>query len=171
MRKKLKAEDNTMPFVLGVTDSETVKLDFDNTKFKTVLYWALRTMKWFRLKGFIIFKSSKNHYHVVFDRKVSWKENVKIMAWVSLLSQHKALTKWFLLQCIKQASTLRVSPKRKKPMPRIVYRYGSQENQIAEFLAYRNIIKGIIAKLKNTKQIPIPMQTLLEVNTYERGKA
>lgn len=28
--------------VLGMTDRETVKLDFDKTSFKTVKYWAFR---------------------------------------------------------------------------------------------------------------------------------
>jgi hypothetical protein len=160
LKGKLRADslnsNNGLPFILGITDMETVKLDFDKTSFKTVKYWAFRTMKWFKLKGFIILKSSKNSYHVVFDKKVSWKENVKIMAWVSLLSQHKALTKWFIMQCIKEGSTLRVSAKKEKPEPRIVYRYGSQNNQIAEFLAYRKIVKGIIAKLQRQKELCSP---------------
>jgi len=157
LKRKLKAEslnsDNGLPFILGITDQETVKLDFDKTPFKTVKYWAMRTMKWFKLKGFIILKSSENSYHVVFDKKVSWKENMHIVAWVCLLSQHKALTKWFLMQCIKEGSTLRVSAKKEKPEPRIVYRYGSQDNQIAEFLTYRKIVKSIIAKLKTKTKI------------------
>ena len=56
------------------------------------------------------------------------EKNVKIMAWISLLSQHKALTKWFIMQCIKEGNTLRVSAKKEKPDPRIVFRYGSQQN-------------------------------------------
>jgi len=32
---------------------------------------------------------------------------MRIVAWVSLLSRNKGLTKWFLMQCIKGASTLR----------------------------------------------------------------
>jgi hypothetical protein len=80
---------------------------------------------------------------------VSWRKNVKIMAWVSLLSQNKDLQKWFLMQCIKEGSTLRVSKKGEKPEPRLVYRYGSQTGQIAEFLAYRKLIKKISRKVTN----------------------
>jgi hypothetical protein len=160
LKGKLKAEslnsDNGLPFILGITDQETVKLDFDNTPFRTVKYWAMRTMKWFKLKGFIILKSSENSYHVVFDRKVSWKENVKIMAWVSLLSQNKNLQKWFIMQCIKEGSTLRVSAKKEKPEPRIVFRFGSQTNQIAEFLAYRKVVKSIVRKLQKQKELCYP---------------
>jgi len=157
LKRKSKAE-NSLPFILGFTDRNTVKLDFDNTPFKTVKYWAIRTMRWFRLKGFIILKSSKKSYHVVFDKKVSWEKNVKIMAWVSLLSQNKNLQKWFIMQCIKGSSTLRVSAKTEKPEPRIVYRYGSQNGQIAEFLAYRSLIKGIIRKLQKE-----PLQKAIQI--------
>jgi len=132
--------------ILGITDQETVKLDFDHTSFKTVKHWALRTVKWFRLRGFIILKSSEKSYHAIFDKRVSWIENVSIMAWVSLLSQHKALTKWFIMQCIKQGSTLRVSPKKDKYSPRIVFRYGSQSEQVLSFLVSRRFIKWLIRK-------------------------
>ena len=93
---------NPEPPMLGYTDKSTVKLDFDNVSFKLVKYWALRTMKWFRLGGFVILKSSTNHYHVLFDRSVSWKKNVHVMAWVSLESKNEGLKRWFLMQCIKQ---------------------------------------------------------------------
>jgi len=123
------------------------RVDFGKTPFKQVKYWALKVMKRFKLKGFVILKSSENHYHVVFDRTVSWKENVKIMAWVSLLSHCKKLLKWFVMQCIKQGSTLRMSPKSNKPSPRIVYRHGKQDSEIKNFLNYRNLAKRIIEKL------------------------
>lgn len=130
--------------VLGYTDRETVKLDFDNTLFKTVRYWALRTMSWFQLEGFIIFKSSENCYHVVFNREVVWETNIEIMAWVCLLTKHQKLTGWFILQCIKKGSTLRVSPKKQKPSPRMVYRFGKEDTQIKNFLDYRKLIKKIM---------------------------
>lgn len=132
--------------ILGYSDNETVKLDFDETPFKVVKYWALKTMNWFKLGGFVILKSSENCYHIVFNRKVSWSENMKIVAWASLLSHHENLKKWFLMQCIKQLSTLRVSSKRMKPSPRIMYRYSNQSKQVQNFLTYRHMIKKIIQK-------------------------
>jgi hypothetical protein len=129
--------------ILGYTDKSTVKLDFDDASFKSVKYWALRTMNWFRLRGFIILKSSKNHYHVVFDRSVTWKRNMHIMAWVCVESKNTGLIKWFLMQCIKESSTLRVSKKKEKLSPRIVFRYSKQDNEIKRFLKYRKFIKKI----------------------------
>jgi len=147
--------------VIGYTDTETVKLDFDNTPFKAVRYWALRTMKWFKLEGFIILKSSKDNYHVVFDRKVSWAENMRIVAWVSLLSHNGMLEKWFVMQCIKRGSTLRMSSKEDKPSPRIVFRYGDQDNQINDFLKYRKIIRNIIKKLPRISESSIDRSELI----------
>jgi hypothetical protein len=136
LTEKLKAKP-----MLGFSDCETVKLDFDDIRFRTVRYWASRAMKWFRLKGFLILKSSKNRYHVVFDREVSWSENIRIVAWVVLQSHSGSLCKWFLMQCIKGCSTLRVSSKCEKPSPRIVYRFGKQSSARA-----RQLIKKICGK-------------------------
>ena len=132
--------------IIGYSDTETVKLDFDNASFRTVRYWAKRAMKWFKLGGFLILKSSANHYHVVFNRCVSWSENIHVLAWVSLLSHNKKAQRYALMQCIKESSTLRISPKKQKPSPRIVYRYGKQDEQISSFLHYRKLIKRILYK-------------------------
>jgi hypothetical protein len=127
--------------ILGYSDTSTVKLDFDDTEFKTVKYWALRTMQWFKLRGFIILKASENHFHVVFDRPVTWKKNVHIMAWVCIESKNKGLIKWFLMQCIKGSSTLRISSKKDKPSTWVVFRYGKQDKEIRNFLKYRKLVK------------------------------
>jgi len=138
---------SVLKFILGLTDAETVKLDFDETTFKNVKYWADRTRKWFKLGGYIILKSSKGCYHVVFNRSVSWTQNLNVVAWVGLHSQNSGLIKWLLMQCIKQSSTLRISPKREKPSPRIVFRHGKQDQQISSFLKMRDLTKKIIKKL------------------------
>ena len=129
------------PPMLGYTDKSTVKLDFDDVSFKLVKYWALRTMKWFKLRGFIILRSSKNHYHMLFDKSVTWTKNTHIMAWVCVESKNKGLIRWFLMQCIKESSTLRVSSKKDKSSPRIVFRYSKQDNEIKNFLKYRKFVK------------------------------
>ena len=138
--------------IFGLTDDEAVMIDFDNTSFETVLNWAKKTMRFHRLEGFIILKSSKNSYHAVFNRSVSWSENMRIVAWVSLPSHNKGTQNYHLMQCIKQASTLRISDKKQKPSPRIVYRYGKEDDQIQDFLEYRKLIKRIVKKLETEKQ-------------------
>jgi hypothetical protein len=126
---------------LGFTDDETVMLDFDDTQFKKVKYWSQVAMKHFELGGFLILKSSENHYHVVFNRKVDWAENMSIVAWVSLQSNNQNMLRYLRMQCIKKASTLRVGPKGEKPSPRIVYREGNEDAQIKEYLETRKFLK------------------------------
>jgi len=46
---------------------------------------------------------------------------------------------------------LRVSPKGDKSSPRIVYRYGRQDREIRQFLAYRELIKGITGRANDAK--------------------
>ena len=121
-------------------------LDLDDVTFKSAKYWAERAVNWFQLGGFLILKSSDRCYHVVFNRKVSWTENMHIVAWVALQSHNRGLEKWHQMQCIKESSTLRVGPKREKASPRIVYRFGEQDCQIEEFLKYRRMIRRIVSR-------------------------
>ena len=108
-------------------------------------------MKWFKLRGFVILKSSEKCYHVVFERKVSWSENTRVVAWVALQSHNKELAKWFLMQCIKGCSTLRVPSKREKPPPRVVSRFGEQNKSVKNFVKMRKIVKKIEKKLRKTR--------------------
>jgi len=129
------------------SDTETVMLDLDDMPFTSVKYWAYRILKWFHLEGFMVLKSSLNSYHVVFNRKVDWRENMKIVAYIVINTHfNESLNMWFVMQCRKGLSTLRVSSKGDKKSPRIVFRYGEQDGQINEFLQYQSVIKSIIRK-------------------------
>ena len=118
-----------------------MKLDFDGEQFKKVKYWAETALKHFRLRGYVILKSSRDHYHVVSNKTVNWEENAKIMAWVAVLSKNAGLRKWVLMQLIKGASTLRISSKGDKTSPRIVFSEGKQDQEIATFKRWRRLIK------------------------------
>ena len=133
--------------ILAFSDEETVMLDFDETPFKLVRYWARRVSRRFKLGGFIIAKSSENNYHIIFNKRVNWTENMSIVAWTALESRKEKLRTWFIMQCIKKWSTLRVSAKGEKPAPRVVYREGEQENQITAYLEYRKMARRIWASL------------------------
>lgn len=127
--------------IIAYTDRQTVKLDLDNTDYQRVKSVARWLMKKFNLGGFIILRSSKNSYHVVFNRTVSWEENMKIVGYASWMcadyfTNHK-LMGWTIMQMIKGASTLRTSRKFSKPRPRIIYKEGDQDNEIAAFRAWR----------------------------------
>jgi len=98
--------------ILGFTDRMTVKLDLDNMSFKSARYWANLVLKKYKLRGYIILKSSKKCYHVVFDRYVRWDENLSVVGWVAILSKSLKLKDYLGMQCIKMSSTLKGSSKR-----------------------------------------------------------
>jgi hypothetical protein len=145
----LKDQTSKADPILGFSDRITVKLDLDNMNFKSAKDWAMLALEKFKLEGFIILKSSKKCYHVVFDRYVSWDENLSIVAWVAILSKSLKLKDYLGMQCIKMSSTLRVAPKGKKPSPRIVYRFDSQDHAVKDFLEFRQLIKRIHSHGKN----------------------
>jgi hypothetical protein len=128
--------------IIGYTDTSTVKIDFDKVTFKKVKATALRVCEWFNLKGFIVFKSSGRCFHVVFDKAVSWRQNVAILGWTCYITRFSLpLMKYTIMQLIKKSSTLRISSKRRKRPPRIVYRFGSQSYMIRNFLETRKEVR------------------------------
>jgi len=156
--------NDILSVIIGNWSRNTVQVDFDKMSLDKVKYYAFRVNNWFKLNGFIIFESSRKehiakekgkkgkvsyryfekNYLVAFDKKVSWAKNVHIMNWIALESGSVDLKNWVLMQCIKESSTLRFSPKIDKPSPKIVYRFGSQNNQIKELLETRKIILNIV---------------------------
>lgn len=134
---------------LGYTNRETVMIDCDNMLFRVVKKLTLITMKRCKqflklnLGGFIILKSSFKHYHVVFNRLVSWEDNLSVLGWFSVLSHNPKVKDYLVMQAIKKAPTLRVAPTKDNPSPRIVYRFGFQGHAIKDFLRYRQLIKKI----------------------------
>lgn len=143
--------------ILGVFDDETVMLDFDDTPFKMVKKYARMAMNFHKLGGLIILKSSEKAYHVVYNRRVTWSENQRIVSWVSYVvcpwlrlseTSQRARTSLNILlyqrmQAIKQSSALRTSHKGSKPSPRIVYREGEQDDRIASYLEKRRLLKKV----------------------------
>jgi hypothetical protein len=132
-------------FLIGFTDTETVKLDLDETSFKDVKDLAKKTEREFNLNGFLILRSSRNNYHVIFDCKVGWSKNVSIMAYAIHKTKKPKLLDWFLCQCRREASTLRVSSKGDKKPPRIVFRSGEEDTRIKAYLISRREIKRFLS--------------------------
>ncbi|EMR74149.1 hypothetical protein MCGE09_00177 [Thaumarchaeota archaeon SCGC AB-539-E09] len=69
---------------------------------------------------------------------------MRVVAWVSLLSQNQGLNKWLIMQCIKEASTIRGSQKKEKPSPRIVFRHRKEDNEIKNYMQYRRLSYKIL---------------------------
>jgi hypothetical protein len=148
--------------MFGNWSKNMVMADFDDTYSKVVKYWGFRALNWFHLWGLLILKSSERsfetrckgktigykvgNYHLVFDRPVKWEQNLRILNWLALESGNEGLRKYATMQAIKRTSTLRIGSKGKKSPPRIVYRYGSQDHQIAIYLDVRRFLLNGIKK-------------------------
>lgn len=139
--------------ILGYSDKSTVKLDYDNVSYGKVKKQAQRIKEWFKLEGFIILKSSKNSYHVVFDKPVVWSTNMEVMCWACFINRfHLNLVRYLVMQGIKQDSTLRIGNKRRKRIPQVVYAEGRQDNRIRNFLEYRRQILEFMRNLNEKKE-------------------
>ena len=147
--------------VLGDFDIDMVKVDWDERFLCEVKRFCKILVKRFPVLdgGFIILKSSTKlrkirndtftdiaysykspSYHTVFKGAVSKDELDSILAWLCLFTKDWNLIIWYLLQQTKKTHTLRIGFKGKKKPPKIVYRWGSQDRQIAKFLENRNFI-------------------------------
>ena len=142
-----------MAVIIGVSDSHTVMADLDNMCFKRVKGLAMLTMEHFRLECFIILKSSCRNYHVVFDKPMrKWSDVLRVIAWMGIMANNSNVWKWVCMQIIKKYCTLRVSPKPVnpggfKPSPRIVYRFGSGNRMVKEFLNMRRRVLRMVKRL------------------------
>ena len=88
----------------------------------------------------IAYEYRTHSYHTVFNRLVSYQELISILAWLCLFTKDTKLITWYLLQNIKGTYTLRLGFKGKKKPPKIVYRFGNQDKQIAAYLSNRDFV-------------------------------
>jgi len=133
--------------IIGDYSSNLVHMDFDDMPFREVYSLCELACKHFRLEGFAIFKSSKNHYHAVFNRPVKWKTNAKVMSWIAILSGNEKCYRYVLLQIIRGEATLRLTPKGSKPAPRLVATYGKTDKGIKQYLNLRKWVKQLYKSL------------------------
>jgi hypothetical protein len=47
--------------------------------------------------------------------------------------QLKPLTRYVIMQAIKESSSLRIRKKKRKPVPRTVFKFGKQSNEIENY--------------------------------------
>jgi len=156
--------------LLGYSDKETVKIDWDECSLDFVKKYSLKACKKFNLEGFIILLSSQKKvnadfgeytvksYHTVFNKPVSWEKNVKIMSWLSLISNHYKLMRYTLVQIAKGSSTLRITPKTSDSnpkYPKIVFVYGKTDKCVARYIKTREMLKKLfesyVKTIKNQK--------------------
>ena len=122
-------------FCIGFNTDRGLLLDLDNMKFRKVLRIAENLSKRYKLEGFLLIRSSRKNYHVVFNRYLSWRTITKI-----LFSLHECL-RWAVFQMKEGQLTLRISKKNGKDKPKILLKVGKIDRLIKEYLEVYEIFK------------------------------
>ncbi|MEM4846910.1 MAG: hypothetical protein QW794_04035 [Thermosphaera sp.] len=131
-----------MKAVIGITSTVIPMMDFDNCELEKTIRLARKAMKKFKLEGFAVVMSSKNNYHVVFNKLCKrYPKCIKIMAWLALNVNTIEAYKYLCLQIIKQAATLRLSKKAEKPRPKVIYVEGKYDKGIKIYYEYYLMVK------------------------------
>lgn len=120
---------------VGFTTEKGVMLDLDNVNYQKTRNIADFLLKSEKLEGYIILKSSKNHYHVVFNKYTSWRRSLMI-----ILSIFKCV-EWGIWQTRKGYLTLRISKKNGKNKPKIVFQRGQNDKLIKDYLEIYNLFE------------------------------
>jgi FMN phosphatase YigB (HAD superfamily) len=129
-------------YVCGFTTIKGLLLDLDNTTLKESSAIAEFYCKRFRLKGYLIARSSENNYHVVFNRYLTWKKTLEYLfkiVWRYHYHEHgmkPSLTYWAILQACKGSETLRISKKNHKAVPKVVRCYGETDKLCRDYMEY-----------------------------------
>jgi len=135
-----------IPYIVGFTDQQTVKLDLDKKGIKDATWITHLLMERYNLEGYIILESSPNNHLAIFNEPVSWEDNTHIMGFAGWLIKTHDYDRWLTMQLIKRTSTVRVSPKGDKPAPTIVYEYGEADKMIAKYKQFCTLMLSLVSE-------------------------
>ena len=113
-------------------------LDFDETLFKIVRYWAFCTRKDSNSEVSLFL----NQPRIIISQFSYWESNLHIAACFAPESENSKLeVSTYAVQ--KRIINIQASPKNKKPSPRIVIRVCKKDNEIRNFSKYRSLSRKI----------------------------
>jgi len=115
-------------YCIGFVSDKGLMLDLDDCTQKKALSIAEHLLEKHKLEGYLLIKSSPKHYHVVFNRYLSWKKISQI-----LFNQYICI-RWAIWQMRKGELTLRVSEKNNKNLPKIIKQKGKTDKLISDYL-------------------------------------
>jgi len=110
-------------------------LDLDNITQAKTKQLAAYLCKRYKLEGYLIVKSSKNHYHLIFNRYLKWRKALQVSF------QTIKCVEWAIWQARKGEFTLRISCKNGKNKPQIIYKTGKQNKLIKDYLEVYELFK------------------------------
>jgi len=121
---------------IGFTTRKGLCLDLDNITSKKAENLAEFYLQKYKLEGYLLIKSSPKHYHLVFDRYISWRKTLQI-----IFSTIKCW-EWGIWQARKGELTLRISAKKGKNIPKIIKCIGKTDKLIRDYFEIYNLFNG-----------------------------
>ncbi len=115
-------------YCIGFNTDRGLMLDLDNMKFRKALRIAETLLQRYKLEGFLLIRSRRKNYHVVFNRYLSWRTITKI-----LFRLHECL-RWAVFQMKEGQLTLRISKKNGKDKPKILLNVGKADKLIEDYI-------------------------------------
>jgi len=152
MVKKKNTTHRLKPFypMLGFTTNKGLLLDLDKVSYSLALQIAENFNKKHHLKGYILNTTSKGNYNIIFNKPLTTTQihTIAGKVYFYLLSAKGKKTAdnfglWFILQCVKKAMTVRISPKLSKPEPRIIKMKGKLDQICKQYLETFDLYKEI----------------------------
>ena len=123
-------------YTIGFTTTKGLCLDLDDVSLRKSEKLANFLFKKHKLKGYLLMQSSPKHFHVIFNKFLSWRRTLQI-----LLSVFKC-TEWALWQIRKGEITLRISAKKGKNIPKIIKCVGKTDKLIKDYFEVYNLFNG-----------------------------
>ena len=115
-------------YSIGFTTKKGLCLDLDYLSERKTKKLTETLYKKHKLEGYLIIKSSPKHYHVVFNRYLSWRKTLQILSTVY------SCFEWMQWQIRKGEITLRISTKKGKNKPKIIRQKGQTDKLINDYL-------------------------------------
>ena len=110
-------------------------LDVDNMTFRKAKSLAEGYLRIYKLEGYLIVKSSEMHYHIVFNRYLTWKKILHI------IFSTVACIAWGCHQARKEKLTVRVSKKNGRNKPKIILQKGKTDKLISDYLKVYDLFR------------------------------
>ena len=119
---------NTPNYCIGFVTKKGLMLDLDNIAYNGVKRLADYYLEVYKLEGYLIIKTSRKNFHLVFNRYLSWRKIMQI-----IFKTNKSIA-WGIWQAKKGELTLRISRKKLYPRPKIIYKKGQTDKLINDYL-------------------------------------
>lgn len=115
-------------YCIGFVSDKGLMLDLDGVTQQKAKNIAELLLEKHKLEGYLLTETSFRHYHLIFNKYLSWKKTMQI-----IFNQYICI-RWGIWQARKGELTLRISKKNNKNKPKIIIKKGKTDKLIKDYL-------------------------------------